>query len=102
MSIYEGDWSTHAEFVDPMDWDDSPPDATDAEVIYARYDTEPYEGESWVLYARDGKLYENHSSHCSCNGLSWSPEETTPGALLMRPDLPDAVKNLLSAAAVPK
>jgi hypothetical protein len=36
---------------------------------------------SWFLMRdkRDGKLYENHGSHCSCHGFEgqWFPEETT-------------------------
>lgn len=48
--------------------------------IVADYTYENYSGSSFVLYVgNDGKLYENHGSHCSCYGLEgqWSPEETT-------------------------
>lgn len=34
----------------------------------------------FVFYnEEDGKLYENHGSHCSCNGFErqWAPEETS-------------------------
>lgn len=34
---------------------------------------------NWFLFERDGKLFENHGSHCSCFGFEgqWGPEETT-------------------------
>jgi hypothetical protein len=34
---------------------------------------------SFFLLEKDGKLYENHGSHCSCYGFEgqWKPEETT-------------------------
>ena len=34
---------------------------------------------SWFLFEKNGKLYENHASHCSCYGFEgqWTPEETT-------------------------
>lgn len=36
-------------------------------------------GESFVLYEKDGVLYENNASHCSCFGLEgqWAPERTS-------------------------
>lgn len=48
--------------------------------IIADYTYENYSGSSFVLFvAEDGRLYENHGSHCSCYGLEgqWSPEETS-------------------------
>ena len=59
---------------------------SEAEIILARYDTGDYDGEAFVLYRRDDKLYEVHASHCSCFGLEhqWEPEETTIEALAMR------------------
>jgi len=34
---------------------------------------------NWFLFRKNGKLYENHGSHCSCYGFEgqWKPEETT-------------------------
>lgn len=56
-----------------------------SEVIFASYGGASYEGDATVIFIRDGKIYENHDSHCSCNGLdSWAPEETTVAALAMR------------------
>ena len=56
------------------------------EVLYACYEQEDYQGSAFVLYCENGKLYEVHGSHCSCNGLEgqWSPEEVTLEELLHR------------------
>jgi hypothetical protein len=55
-------------------------------VLLASYGTPSYEGYAFVLFSRDGKLYEVNGSHCSCYGLEnqWSPEETTVEALRHR------------------
>ncbi len=66
-----------------------------AEVLVASYTYEDYSGDAYVLFARDGKLWEVHGGHCSCYGLSeqdyygdattqWQPEETTAEAVLAR------------------
>jgi hypothetical protein len=59
----------------------------DKDVIFAYYDQGCYDGTAFVLFLRNGKLYEVHGSHCSCYGLedSWDPEETTIEALRLRP-----------------
>lgn len=61
-------------------------DLEGATVYVAWYGTAPYEGSAFVLYEKDGKLYEVHASHCSCYGLEdkWDPEETTWAALKLR------------------
>lgn len=55
-------------------------------IIAAIYNQEGYEGNAVVVLVREGKLYEVHGSHCSCNGLEgqWSEEETTVAALRIR------------------
>lgn len=63
----------------------------DANILFAFYEYEEYSGSAFVLFERNGKLYEVHGSHCSCHGLSedginggetqWDPEETTIEAL---------------------
>ena len=62
-----------------------------ATILLAWYGYGNYEGDSFVLFEKDGKLYENHGAHCSCYGLEgqWEPEETTWKALAMR-DLSDS------------
>lgn len=58
------------------------------EVLLASYGGGSYEGDAFVLFRRDGKLYEVHGSHCSCYGLEgqWEPEETFKEALMKRMD----------------
>lgn len=55
-------------------------------VLLASYGTPSYEGYAFVLFERDGQLYEVNGSHCSCYGLEgqWEPEETTVEAILHR------------------
>ena len=65
----------------------APEDALDgAEVLLAWYGYGFYYGSSFVLFLRDGKLYEVNGNHCSGSGLEaqWSPEETSWAALKMR------------------
>jgi hypothetical protein len=58
----------------------------DEEVLFASYEDEHWEGIAFVLFERDGKLYEVNASHCSCHGLEgqWEPEETSWVALAQR------------------
>lgn len=60
---------------------------TDEEVVFGVYELGDYEGEAFVLYVKDGRLFEVHGGHCSCYGLEgqWDPEETTLEALRLRP-----------------
>lgn len=46
-------------------------------VLFASYGGACYEGDAWVLFSKDQKLYEVSGSHCSCHGLEgqWEPEE---------------------------
>lgn len=57
------------------------------EILLAWYD-DPwgYSGEAFVLFRKDGKLFEVNGSHCSCYGLEdqWEPEETDAEALIFR------------------
>jgi hypothetical protein len=48
-------------------------------VLLARYATGSYEGDAFVLFEKDGKLFEVNADHCSCYGLEGQlePEETT-------------------------
>lgn len=66
-----------------------------AKILLASYGYENYEGSAFVLFERDGKLYEVNGGHCSCYGLSeqsysgdtetqWQPEETTLESLRHR------------------
>lgn len=46
-------------------------------ILFASYGTDNYSGDAFVLFEKDGKLYEVNGSHCSCYGLEeqWKPEE---------------------------
>jgi hypothetical protein len=64
-----------------------PPDfPVDDEVLFATYDHEGYEGYATVIYRRDGKFFEEYSSHCSCNGLEgqFYGNEITAESLALR------------------
>jgi hypothetical protein len=66
---------------------EAPADALDgAEIILAWYGYGSYEGDSLVVFKKDGKLWEVNGSHCSCFGLEgqWKPEETSIAALKKR------------------
>jgi len=57
-------------------------------MLLASYGTPGCEGDAFVLFERDGKLFEVSGSHCSCYGLKgqWEPEETTIESLRHRLD----------------
>lgn len=52
-------------------------------MLFASYEYADYAGDAFVLFRKDGKLYEVNGGHCSCYGLEgqWEPEETTIEAL---------------------
>ena len=63
-----------------------PKDVDNINILLAQYDYANYEGYAFVLFERDGILYEVNGSHCSCYGLEgqWEPEETSVEALRHR------------------
>lgn len=69
-------------------------DAEDKDILFAAYNGDSYNGEAFVLFQRDGKLFEVHATHCSCDTLygQWKPEETSWAQVAARPlfscDLP--------------
>ena len=82
MAVYYGDFgnreSVESNFEVKLD--------EGAEVLFACYTYENYEGSALVIFRQGGKLYEVNGGHCSCNGLEgqWAPEETTVAALKSR------------------
>ena len=60
----------------------------DAFIILAWYGYGDYDGSAFVLFERNGQLYEVNGGHCSCYGLEdqWDPEKTDAQALLHRID----------------
>ncbi len=74
---------------------------TDDQILYASYEAECYEGYSYVLFERDGKIFEVNGSHCSCMGLEgqWKPEETSWDAIAIRkPDHYGAPREVITEA----
>lgn len=57
-------------------------------ILYAEYNNEDYSGYATVIFEQNGKLFEVHGSHCSCNGLEgqWSPESCTIEDVIARAD----------------
>jgi hypothetical protein len=79
--VLHGDWVNTG--VDQVfkDFRIDPPE--NVVVLFACYTYQDYSGDAFVLFQKDGTLFEVHSSHCSCYGLEgqWSPEETSIDAL---------------------
>ena len=46
-------------------------------ILFASYGNDSYWGDAFVLFEKDGKLFEVNASHCSCFGLEnqWEEEE---------------------------
>ena len=76
----------------------------DENVIFAAYGLRGYEGYAFVLFRQNGKLYEVHASHCSCNALGgqWQPEETSWAEVKMRDWRLSEATNAAFAAQVAK
>jgi len=55
----------------------------DLEWCFGFYGHKDYSGEAFVLFKKDGKIFENGGSHCSCYGLEgqWNPQETSIEAI---------------------
>jgi hypothetical protein len=55
-------------------------------ILLASYVYEEWEGDAFILFRKDGKLFEVNGSHCSCYGLEgqWEPEETSVESLRKR------------------
>lgn len=81
--MYLNGWETNGFDGMVEDFHATAEDVEGIEVLLASYEASGYEGDAFVLFQRDGALYEVHGSHCSCNGLEyqWRPEETTVHAL---------------------
>jgi len=86
MEKYSG-WDSLEEVKQAFFGDEEPDDfPTDDEIVVAWYDYAYYEGRAFVLFRRDGKLFEVNAWHCSCYEVEgqWEPEETSVAALKMR------------------
>lgn len=63
-------------------------DREGVEIVLAAYRDEDYCGNAFVLFRKDGQVFEVNGSHCSCNGLEgqWEPEEADTANLKVRLD----------------
>jgi hypothetical protein len=93
LAVYFGQFSDRVgvafEFIDSYDRAAFvPPEGfpADDDILFASYGGGRYDGDAFVLFMRDGHLFEVSGSHCSCFGLEgqWGPEATTWEALAMR------------------
>ena len=93
--MYLNDWDNLDEMVSSFGIDKGKLEGCN--VLLASYAYENYEGGAFVLFEKEGKLYEVNGAHCSCHGLEsqtyygagdtqWEPEETTREALQHRAD----------------
>lgn len=98
MTLFLNDWAE--EYVNRYDWtedttslqqlmDDFAIKEEDLEgvnILVASYTYECYSGSAFVIFEKDGKLYEVNGGHCSCYGLEhqWQPEETSVDELIHR------------------
>ncbi len=84
MTVYSGDLHSLGDLLSNFDL--AVNDVEGCHILLAHYSYEDYSGSAFVLFIKDGVLYEVHGSHCSCYGLEgqWEPEETTYEALIHR------------------
>lgn len=94
MGLYRGEWTGHADVL--RDMMVSEQDLPAEQTLYASYDIDGYEGGAWLVFQKDGQLFEVSASHCSCNDLTgqWTPEATTREAIAMRRKDPRAMEAL--------
>ncbi|WDI91943.1 hypothetical protein [Xanthomonas campestris] len=90
-AIYLADWSEVGRkgLVEDFNHHGEAVDLTDGcEILLAYYSYEHYSGDAFVLFRKEGKLFEVNGGHCSCHGLEgqWEPEETSVDALRHRMD----------------
>ena len=55
------------------------PDDMEILIAYESVGSWGCDSSNWFLFRSQGKLWENHGSHCSCYGFEnqWGPEETS-------------------------
>lgn len=69
MTVYHNDWSETGEKGMLDDFGITKSDIDGCDILVASYTYEDYSGGAYVLFRKDGKLFEVHGSHCSCHGL---------------------------------
>ncbi len=71
------------------DFDINQAELDGVDILFADYTYEAYNGDAFVVFTKEGKIYEVNAGHCSCYGLEgqWNPEETSVDALIHRIDI---------------
>ena len=84
LNVFLGAWENEQDIEREFSLTDG--ELNGAFILLAHYDIDGYEGSAFVLFERDGQLYEVNGGHCSCMGLEgqWSPEETSVDELTYR------------------
>ncbi|WP_332274865.1 hypothetical protein [Bacillus velezensis] len=79
--VFLNDWSNKEEVLSDFDgeqwnYDSDKKVDRNINILFASYGQANYSGDAWVLFEKDGELYEVNGSHCSCYGLEgqFSPE----------------------------
>lgn len=87
--VFLNDWQNKTDVLtdfagDPYIWDKEKElkfreEKKDINILFASYHYMNYEGDAWVLFEKDGVLYEVNGGHCSCYGLEgqWEPDEVS-------------------------
>lgn len=84
--VYFDDWEGEDQDVLIRMFEISEATLAGCDILFAAYENGGYDGSAFVLFRKDGQLFEVHGSHCSCHGLEdqWVPEEVTEEALRRR------------------
>jgi hypothetical protein len=97
--MYLNDWSESKEVGMCGDFQIEESVLDGLNILLATYTYEDCNGDAFVLFEKDGVLFEVNGCHCSCYDLEgqWEPEETTSEALLARPwySYDDSFKSIL-------
>jgi hypothetical protein len=86
MAVYLGDFECKADVIEKFSL--KLDDLKQCKILLAWYGYGDYDGSAFVLFERDGKLYEVNGGHCSCYGLEgqWEPEVISVEQLMHRID----------------
>lgn len=81
--IYMHDFTTDGDIIREFEIPENSLDGAKVLLAYYHVGSWGCDSSAFVLFVRDGALYEVNAGHCSCYGLEgqWDPEETTVEAL---------------------
>ncbi len=100
IKIYNGSFTCFQDMINNFRL--NPSELKGCMIIYAEYDQNQYDGNAFVVFTRDNKLFEVNSNHCSCNGLEWQEEETLIESILIRSISEDCRYNLENISMIEK